>query len=101
LAHLLLSAERELIRARTGEGRRRAKAMGVKFGAPYKLTLHQRREALARLEAGQTQAEIARSFNVDPTTIGRLAKREEEREGVVHRLPVPVSASLLRTMRRG
>jgi IS30 family transposase len=75
--------------------------MGVKFGAPYKLTLHQRREALARLEAGQTQAEIARSFNVDPTTIGRLAKREEEREGVVHRLPVPVSASLLRTMRRG
>jgi DNA invertase Pin-like site-specific DNA recombinase len=92
--------ERELIRARTGEGRARAKANGVKFGAPYKLTLHQRKEALARLESGQTQAEIARSFNVDATTIGRLLRREEQREGVIHHLPVPVAASLLRTMRR-
>jgi DNA invertase Pin-like site-specific DNA recombinase len=30
--------ERELIRARTGEGRERAKARGVKMGRPCKLT---------------------------------------------------------------
>jgi DNA invertase Pin-like site-specific DNA recombinase len=62
-----------LIRERTGEGRKRAMANGVKFGRPRKLTAHQRREALARLDAGETQAAIARSYNVDPTMIGRLA----------------------------
>jgi DNA invertase Pin-like site-specific DNA recombinase len=92
--------ERELIRARTGEGRKRARAMGVKFGAPFKLTLHQRREAMERLRAGQTQAEIGRSFNVDPTTIGRLLKRAEEREGVVHHLPGPVQRAFGRALRR-
>ena len=64
--------ERELIRARTGEGRTRAKARGVKFGRPSKLTAHQRQEALQRLIAGETQADIARSYAVDATTIGRL-----------------------------
>jgi hypothetical protein len=33
---------------------------------------HQRREALQRLAAGETQADIGRSYNVDATTIGRL-----------------------------
>ena len=33
---------------------------------------HQRQEALARLEAGETQADVARTYNVDATTIGRL-----------------------------
>ena len=68
----LAEFERELIRARTGEGRKRAKDRGVRFGRPSKLTQHQRREALARLAAGETQADIARSYAVDPTTIGRL-----------------------------
>lgn len=68
----LAEFERELIRARTGEGRARAKDRGVKFGRPAKLTPHQRREALARLDDGETQADIARSYAVDPTTIGRL-----------------------------
>jgi DNA invertase Pin-like site-specific DNA recombinase len=68
----LAEFERELIRSRTGEGRKRAMARGVRFGRPPKLTLHQRQEALARLEAGETQTDIARSYNVDPTTIGRL-----------------------------
>ena len=44
--------ERELIRARTGAGRDRAKARGVKFGRPMKLDEFQRREALTRLAAG-------------------------------------------------
>ncbi|UFW82853.1 recombinase family protein [Bradyrhizobium barranii] len=68
----LAEFERELIKARTGEGRKRAQARGVKFGRPGKLTAHQRAEALARLAAGETQADIARSYAVDPTTIGRL-----------------------------
>jgi DNA invertase Pin-like site-specific DNA recombinase len=62
----------ELIRARTGEGRKRASERGVRFGRPPKLTPHQRQEALRRLSAGETQADVARSYNVDPTTIGRL-----------------------------
>src|SRR6266550_2412187 len=68
----LAEFERELIRARTGEGRARAKANGVKFGRPRKLTAHQRQEAIARLSAGETQADVARTYNVDATTIGRL-----------------------------
>jgi DNA invertase Pin-like site-specific DNA recombinase len=68
----LAEFERELIRARTGEGRRRAQDRGVKFGRPSKLTAHQRQEALARLANGETQADVARTYAVDPTTIGRL-----------------------------
>jgi hypothetical protein len=56
----LAEFERELIRARTGEGRRRAKERGVRFGRPRKMTSHQRREAIARLQAGETQADVAR-----------------------------------------
>jgi DNA invertase Pin-like site-specific DNA recombinase len=68
----LAEFERELIRARTGEGRKRAQARGVKFGRPPKLSPHQRREAIERLKAGETQADIARTYGVDATTIGRL-----------------------------
>jgi DNA invertase Pin-like site-specific DNA recombinase len=68
----LAEFERELIRARTGEGRKRAMAKGVKFGRPPKLSPHQRKEAIERLRNGETQAEIARTYGVDATTIGRL-----------------------------
>jgi DNA invertase Pin-like site-specific DNA recombinase len=68
----LAEFERELIRARTGDGRKRAQERGVRFGRPCKLTPHQRQEALARLANGETQADVARSYNVDATTIGRL-----------------------------
>jgi DNA invertase Pin-like site-specific DNA recombinase len=65
--------ERELIRARTGEGRKRAQARGVKFGRPPSLTPHQRQEAIQRLAAGrETLVEIARSYNVSHPTISRL-----------------------------
>jgi hypothetical protein len=37
-----------IIRARTGEGRERAKARGVKMGPKFKLTAHQQREAIRR-----------------------------------------------------
>ena len=69
----LAEFERELIRARTGEGRKRAKDRGVKFGRPTALTPHQRQEALQRLDNGAAQADVARSFNVSQATISRLA----------------------------
>ena len=55
----LAEFERELIRARTGDGRARAKARGVKFGRPAKLTAHQRREAIQRLAEGAAQTDLA------------------------------------------
>ena len=70
----LAEFERELIRQRTGEGRKRAKDRGVKFGRPSKLTPHQKSEARRRLAAGDTQADIARLFGVHGTTICRLAQ---------------------------
>jgi len=68
----LAEFERELIRSRTGEGRKRAMDRGVRFGRPRKLSDHQRQEAIARLNAGETQADVARTYGVDATTIGRL-----------------------------
>jgi DNA invertase Pin-like site-specific DNA recombinase len=69
----LAEFERELIRARTSEGRERAKARGVKLGRKFKLTPHQRKEALARRERGkESQTDIARSYNVSHSTISRL-----------------------------
>jgi hypothetical protein len=46
----LAEFERHLIVASTGEARKRAKARGVPFGRPFKLTPHQRREAITRRE---------------------------------------------------
>jgi DNA invertase Pin-like site-specific DNA recombinase len=68
----LAEFERELIRARTGEGRERAKARGVKLGRKFKLTPHQQREALSRRERGEALTEIGRSYNVSHSTISRL-----------------------------
>jgi DNA invertase Pin-like site-specific DNA recombinase len=63
---------RDLIRARTGEGRERAKARGVKMSRPLKFTDHQKREAIKRRNEGETLADIARSYHVSPATISRL-----------------------------
>jgi DNA invertase Pin-like site-specific DNA recombinase len=51
--------ERELIRERTGEGRKRAMANGVKFGRKPKLSDYQRQEAIKRRAAGETLAQRA------------------------------------------
>jgi DNA invertase Pin-like site-specific DNA recombinase len=64
--------ERHLISARTDDGRKRAQARGVRFGRPRKLDAHQRQEAIGRLAKGETLVDVARTFGVDPTTIGRL-----------------------------
>jgi DNA invertase Pin-like site-specific DNA recombinase len=68
----LAEFERELIRARTSEGRARAVANGVKLGRKPKLTLHQKREAIKRRDAGDATRDIARSYNVSHSTISRL-----------------------------
>ena len=68
----LAEFERELIRARTSEGRARAKARGIRLGRRPKLTPHQKREALSRRANGEPLTEIARSYNVSHTTISRL-----------------------------
>lgn len=64
--------ERSLILGRTSEGISRAKARGVKFGRPFGMTHHQRHEAIARKAAGEPVREIARSYNVSPSTISRM-----------------------------
>ena len=68
----LAEFERELIRARTGEGRARTKAAGKKLGRAYKLTPHQQQEAKSRREAGETITAIAKSYAVHHSTISRL-----------------------------
>jgi DNA invertase Pin-like site-specific DNA recombinase len=64
--------ERELIRERTGEGRRRAMAAGIKFGRKPKLSDYQRAEAIKRRGGGETLASIAKSYGVDISMISRL-----------------------------
>jgi DNA invertase Pin-like site-specific DNA recombinase len=72
----LAEFERERIRARTGEGRIRAKARGVHMGRPPKLTPRQKREALKALADGAaTQADLARRFHLSQSTISRLAEK--------------------------
>lgn len=69
----LAEFERELTRARTSEGRERAKARGVKMGRKPKLTPHQIREAIKRRDRDdETLAEIGQSYNVSHSTISRL-----------------------------
>jgi DNA invertase Pin-like site-specific DNA recombinase len=64
--------ERRRIAERTSRGRADAKAQGARFGRKPKLTIHQQREARERIEAGETQRSIARSYNVSQSTISRL-----------------------------
>jgi DNA invertase Pin-like site-specific DNA recombinase len=63
--------ERRRILERTARGRADAKA-NVKFGRKPTLTPHQQSEARKRLEAGETQRSVARSYNVSQSTISRL-----------------------------
>jgi DNA invertase Pin-like site-specific DNA recombinase len=74
----LAEFERELIRARTGEGRARAKAAGQEHGAARTSSPRTsgRKHARGRA-AGETLVSIARSYNVHHATIGRLCVDEE------------------------
>jgi DNA-binding NarL/FixJ family response regulator len=68
----LAEFEGELIRSRTDDGRKRAKARGVRFGRPKSLTPHQRQEVLQRVKDGAVQADLARTYGVSQATISRL-----------------------------
>ena len=66
--------ERRRIKERTARGRADAKAKGVRFGRPPKLTSHQKREAIKRRDKdGETLRSIGRSYNVSAATISRLS----------------------------
>ena len=73
--------ERELIRERTGAGRERAKANGVKFGRKRKLSEYQRNEARKRRAAGETLTDIAKSYGVAISMISRL---EQDAQSTAH-----------------
>jgi len=68
----LAEFERSMILARTGEGRTRAKARGVRFGRKPKLSEYQVKEALARRANGESLAVIGRTYGVSHSTISRL-----------------------------
>ena len=64
--------ERDLIRERTSNGREAAMKRGVRFGRPNKLSAAQRELAVRLLDEGQSVQEIARTFNVNRSTIYRM-----------------------------
>ena len=68
----LAEFERELIKARTAEGRERAKGRGVRMGRKHKLTPHQQDEVRKRKADGVSVRELGRSYNVSPNTISRI-----------------------------
>jgi DNA invertase Pin-like site-specific DNA recombinase len=75
LAMLRVAAklERRRITERAARGRADAKANGVKFGRKPIPTPHQQKEARARVEAGEPQRSVARSYDFSQATISRLA----------------------------
>jgi DNA invertase Pin-like site-specific DNA recombinase len=68
----LAKFERELIKARTSEGRKRAMSNGVRFGLPHALDPFQQQEALKRRRSGEPLSLIAQSYRVSAKTISRL-----------------------------
>jgi chromosomal replication initiation ATPase DnaA len=54
-------------------GRADAKAIGVKFGRKALAQPHQQQEARKRIDVGETQRNVARSYNVSQATISRLS----------------------------
>jgi DNA invertase Pin-like site-specific DNA recombinase len=68
----LAEFERELIKSRTADGRKRAQERGVRFGRKPKLSQFQVAEALSRRANGEPLADIGRSYGVSHSTISRL-----------------------------
>jgi DNA invertase Pin-like site-specific DNA recombinase len=68
----LAQDERQRVVKRANDGRRAARARGARFGRKPKLDVDQRREARARLAAGDSARAIARTFRVHHATISRL-----------------------------
>jgi DNA invertase Pin-like site-specific DNA recombinase len=64
--------ERDLIRERTGAGRREAQRRGVRFGRPRKMNAEQQELARRLLKEGQSVRQVARTFSVHPATLYRI-----------------------------
>lgn len=73
----LAEFERDLIRGRTGEGQQRAKARGVTFGRPRKLTGRQRRFLVASKAQGVSIGELAGVLGVSRATLHRELLRTD------------------------
>ena len=72
----LAEFKRELmIRVRTGEGRQRVKACGVKLGRPLKMTPHQVNDAPRPRDTEDPMRDIARAYNVSHSMISRIGYR--------------------------
>ena len=59
-------------RIKTALAARRAR--GASIGRPQKLMPDQRQEALQRLDSGETQANVARSYGLSQATISRMVR---------------------------
>lgn len=68
----LAEEERERILRRANEGRKAARAKGVKMGRRDLLTDHQKAEAKKRLDAGESARSLAKTFDCHHATISRL-----------------------------
>ena len=66
--------ERNLIRVRTGSGRKAAQERGVKFGRSSKIPADQPKLAKRLLNKGQSIREVAQTFNVNYTTLYSLLR---------------------------
>ena len=72
----LAEFERELICARTGEGRARAVANGVWLGRKPTLTQHQQREAIKRLKGARRHRARLRARTMSPAGRFRGSRRD-------------------------
>ncbi len=68
----LAEFERDLIKSRTAEGRRRAVARGVKMGPKFKLTADQRRFVAEERARGESVRHLARVLGVSKDTVARV-----------------------------
>ena len=75
--------ERELIRERTRHGRVIARARGVRFGPPPKLSREQIAHALDLIEQGRPLKEVAALVGVHRSTLYRALDRHEGATGRV------------------
>ena len=71
-------------RIKTAFAARRAR--GASIGRPKKLMPDQRKEALQRLEAGESRADVARSYGLSEATIGRMVRSARLSGGSRHGL---------------
>ena len=75
--------ERAMVRERTNEGLKAARARGNAGGRKPKLSPDQKREITEMLAAGRSAADLARLFKVHRATIGRMAAKAVVKQPVV------------------